>query len=162
MNKSDIQRIMREIGEQALDSNPDGISAATIQESFINIYGGHIDALTEEVWNDYCRSKAREAFENLKTTTNDPQMRLKLEGLPEMEPTVTTRADDGSDRLKRVEFATEKDLLHDLDVHETNVKAAVKKRDMAIERNDAVIPVMHDRDLETVGEVLQALAQAAA
>jgi hypothetical protein len=80
--------------------------------------------------------------------------RVRISGLGDVPPVITTYDAEGGFVFKRIRYATTADLVNDLEIQRQNATAAQRAYEQAKDRNALLLPVMDDQGFDLAGEAV--------
>lgn len=154
MRTAQLKARLRELANKMIDDG--GVSAMSLAVEFKTITDPEeLMSLGQEAFDDLIKRWAADIVNDLRRVRNG---QLVLEGIGEVDETVTTVDGEGGFVVKHLHHATVADLIMDVELHQENVNTAQRALLRAKDRNRALIPLMESNGYTTVGEVLSSLA----
>lgn len=156
MNNAEINALLRDIYKAQLAQG--GAYTATVLAEFYR----QVPNIDELLGPDLVRSLLKQRTDKIVADTGrENNCQQVLEGVLEWDETVTVADAEGGYGRKLLSHASDDDLLFDLDQHVSNELAAKAALTRARDRNDTLLPVMHQHGFATAGEAIEFLRRSA-
>lgn len=150
MNASEIKSRLRELADKLIDDG--GVSAMSLVESFRSVTDP--DELLELGQDALDELVLRWSKDIIKDRRRNGNGQMTLDGIGDVDETITTLDGEGGYVVKHLRHATLDDLLVDVRLHEENVQTAQRALERAKQRNRALVPLMEANGFATAGPAL--------